>query len=117
MKNPFADYGRAIYGNRFIGRRQEIQAVKNRIFDERYGNLAIIGLPRIGKSSLAHQAIVEYQLEFPQLNILSIWLNMGDNHESNLFFEKLIKETHKKLLLDKSLITIELVKIIKKFNI
>ncbi|MEY4934291.1 MAG: hypothetical protein RIS64_650 [Bacteroidota bacterium] len=116
MKNPFADYGRAIYGNRFIGRRQEIQAVKNRIFDERYGNLAIIGLPRIGKSSLAHQAIVEYQLEFPQLNILSIWLNMGDNHESNLFFEKLIKETHKKLLLDKSLITIELVKIIKKLG-
>jgi hypothetical protein len=90
MKNPFADYGRAIHGNRFIGRREEIQAVKNRIFDERYGNLAIIGLPRVGKSSLAHQAIMEYQLEFPQLNLLSIWLNMGDIQSSQTFFEELV---------------------------
>jgi AAA+ ATPase superfamily predicted ATPase len=116
MKNPFADYGRAIHGNRFIGRRQEIQSVKNRIFDERYGNLAIIGLPRVGKSSLVHQAFLEYQNESPQFYVLSVWINMGDNHSPDRFFEKLIKEVHKQILLDKALIIIELVKIIKKLG-
>jgi AAA+ ATPase superfamily predicted ATPase len=103
MKNPFADYGTTVTGNRFIGRKEEIQAVKNRIFDERYGNLAIMGLPRIGKMSLARQAIIEYQTEFPQEPVLAVWVSMGTIVSSLLFYEIIVHEVTKKLLLYKSL--------------
>ena len=61
MENPFADFGSIVYGDRFIGREEEIKAVQNRIFGKAYGNLAIQGLPRIGKSSLAWKAILEFK--------------------------------------------------------
>ncbi len=104
MKNPFADYGSTVTGNRFIGRKEEIQAVKNRIFDERYGNLAIMGLPRIGKSSLARHAIIQYQTEFPLEHILPVGINMGTIASTLFFYETIVYEINKKLLIYKPLI-------------
>jgi hypothetical protein len=49
LKNPFSDYGGIVTESRFVGRKDEIQAIKNRLLGVSYGNLAIIGLPRIGK--------------------------------------------------------------------
>ncbi len=58
--NPFADYGRIIYGDRFIGRKTIVNNIENRIIQPKHpGNLAIIGMHRIGKSSLVHKAIIE----------------------------------------------------------
>jgi AAA+ ATPase superfamily predicted ATPase len=94
MENPFSDYGLTIHGSRFIGRKAEIQAIRNRVFGKRYGNLAIIGLPRIGKSSLAQQAIVEYQKDHPQENILPVWVSMGDFKNSDHFFESMLEAIH-----------------------
>jgi AAA+ ATPase superfamily predicted ATPase len=116
MTNHFAGYGKIISGNHFIGRKNEIQIIQNRVFGEKCGNLAIVGLPRIGKSSLANQAILEYQTQSPQPNILSVWLNMGVNNNAYLFFESLIIDVHEQILLDKSLITSNLIKIIKKLD-
>ena len=97
IQNPFANYGKTIYGSRFIGRTKEIQSVKNRIFGEYYGNLAIIGLPRIGKSSLAWQAIVEYQNQFPQEKILTLWMSMGDFEEADTFFLEMLRNLQAEL--------------------
>ncbi|MEY4934509.1 MAG: hypothetical protein RIS64_868 [Bacteroidota bacterium] len=94
MENPFSDYGLTIHGSRFIGRKAEIQAIRNRVFGKRYGNLAIIVLPRIGKSSLAQQAIVEYQKDHPQENILPVWVSMGDFKNSDHFFESMLEAIH-----------------------
>jgi hypothetical protein len=94
MENPFSDYGLTIHGSRFIGRKTEIQAIRNRIFGKRYGNLAIIGLPRIGKSSLAQQAIIEYQKDHPQENIIPVWINRGDYMDAAAFFERMLDLVH-----------------------
>lgn len=63
LNNPFADYGRIVSGERFIGREKEIRMINQRVLGTAYGNLAIIGLPRIGKSSLAWHAIMDRKEE------------------------------------------------------
>ena len=58
IENPFADYGKIVHGERFIGRQQIIRAIESRIIKPNApGNLAIIGVHRIGKSSLAYKTI------------------------------------------------------------
>ena len=58
--NPFANYGRIVHGDRFIGRETIMNNIENRIIHpDNPGNLVIIGMHRIGKSSLAHKAIIE----------------------------------------------------------
>ncbi len=98
MENPFADYGKIVSGNRFIGRKNEIKAVQNRIFGEAYGNLAIQGLARIGKSSLAEKAIFDNKELLESRQIIPIQIGVGRIPSSDIFFYKIIKELHKKIL-------------------
>ena len=57
MANPFADFGATIYGKRFIGRNHELRLIDSRLFSEAgFGALAVIGLPRVGKTSLLLEA-------------------------------------------------------------
>ena len=58
LNNPFADFGSIVFGQRFVGREKELNAIAQRVLGDNYGNLAIMGLPRIGKSSLAWQGIM-----------------------------------------------------------
>jgi len=88
--NPLANYGKIVKGERFIGRKKEIELIKNRIFGEAYGNIAIQGLPRIGKSSLAWNAIMEYKNELGAKNIIPIMINTGKFNNSTDFFGNLI---------------------------
>lgn len=56
--NPYADVGNHVTGDRFIGREKEIRLIQARIFGERsFGSMAVVGLPRIGKSSLVSEVI------------------------------------------------------------
>jgi hypothetical protein len=56
-QNPFSDYGQIVKGSRFAGRKEEVQKIHNRVLGEAYGNIAIMGMPRIGKSSLVWNAL------------------------------------------------------------
>ncbi|MEA3450809.1 MAG: hypothetical protein U9Q83_02780 [Bacteroidota bacterium] len=98
MENPFADYGSIVFGDRFIGRKEEIKAVQNRIFGKAYGNLAIQGLPRIGKSSLAWKAILEYNDEFEKKQLLTILVEVGEIKTTTEFFNTILKELNKTIL-------------------
>ncbi len=63
FENPFADYGNIVRGERFIGRRDDLQVIEGRVIRPREaGNLAIIGDHRIGKSSLVYKAIIERKM-------------------------------------------------------
>jgi len=91
FQNPFANYGNIVYGERFIGRKDALKIIKNRIIQPREaGNLAIIGLPRIGKSSLVYKALIEYKRELVAQNLLPIWVNLGTYDEAPVFFRSLI---------------------------
>lgn len=94
MNNPFADYGKIVTGDRFIGRKKEINAIQNRIFGDTYGNIAIMGLPRIGKSSLAWKAVIERKNELLQRNCFPVRINMGDLKSCEDFFNEMLDEIH-----------------------
>jgi AAA+ ATPase superfamily predicted ATPase len=78
LKNPFSDYGGIVTESRFVGRKDEIQAIKNRLLGVSYGNLAIIGLPRIGKSSLAWNAVYKNKENLISNKIISVWVSFGE---------------------------------------
>lgn len=91
IQNPFANYGSIVYGKRFIGRKDALKIIENRIIRPREaGNLAIIGLPRIGKSSLVYKALIERKKELLTQNLLPIWINLGTYDEAPVFFRSLI---------------------------
>ena len=93
FENPFADYGNIVRGERFIGRKDSLKVINSRIiWPKEAGNLAIIGEPRIGKSSLVYKAIIEHKSELVSKNLLPIWINLGTYDKSAIFFRALVTE-------------------------
>ena len=55
--NPYADFGGTVTGTRFIGREAELRTIASRVFGAGgFGSIAVVGLPRIGKTSLVSEA-------------------------------------------------------------
>ena len=93
FENPFSDYGKIICGERFIGRKQIIDVVESRIIQPTNpGNLAIIGVHRIGKSSLAYKTIIEQRDKLINKGILPIWRGLSSYDQPSDFFRSLIDE-------------------------
>jgi hypothetical protein len=77
-ENPFAGYGSIVSGPRFLGRLDGLRRIEGRVIRPgRPGNLAIVGDPRIGKSSLAYQAIMIRRNELETRGLLPIWMPLG----------------------------------------
>ncbi|MBK6976969.1 MAG: hypothetical protein IPH28_07445 [Cytophagaceae bacterium] len=64
--NFFAGYGKTVYGANFIGRDAEIKKIQQRLFSKEFGNLSIVGLPKIGKSSFAYHSLLFQKKDFGQ---------------------------------------------------
>lgn len=95
--NPFADYGGIVYGDRFIGRTDSIKKITERVLGPIYGNLAIMGLPRVGKSSLAWHAIMERKEELIEIKTIPIFFEAGSCINSNGFFKKMVTRLYDEL--------------------
>lgn len=64
--NPYADFGGTVTGARFVGRDDELRTIASRIFGARgFGSIAVVGIPRIGKTSLVSEAIRRAEQESP----------------------------------------------------
>lgn len=93
FENPFADYGNIVRGERFIGRHDNIRVIENRVINPREpGNLAIIGEPRIGKSSLVYKAVMEQKDKLIKKGLIPIWFNLGNYDQSKIFFRSLVTQ-------------------------
>lgn len=91
LSNPFADYGKIIHGDRFIGRISEIRTIEQRVLGRKtYGNLAIMGLPRVGKTSLAWQAIMEKKEELLSISTIPVFVSVGNCKTSKDFYKTLV---------------------------
>lgn len=98
FENPFADYGNIVHGERFIGRKDSLRVIENRIIRPRQpGNLAIIGEPRIGKSSLVYKAIIEKKETLIANKLLPIWINVGIFDDAQLFLQSLVTQCYDEL--------------------
>jgi hypothetical protein len=90
--NPFAQKGRIITGNAFIGRYENLESVANNVTKQSSpNNLAIIGYPRIGKSSLAKQSIIEHRIELIKENKIPIWIDFSKFSNRDSFFKYLVR--------------------------
>ena len=93
IENPFADYGKIVRGERFIGRNEITNVIESRIIRPNApGNLAIIGVHRIGKSSLAYKTIIEQKDKLIGKGILPIWIGLSSYDQSLDFFHSLVDE-------------------------
>ena len=90
LNNPFADYGGIVHGDRFIGREDAIKKITERVLGPTYGNLSIMGLPRVGKSSLAWHAIMDRKDELTRSNTIPIFFEVGSCVSSNDFFSEMV---------------------------
>ncbi len=94
LNNPFADFGSIVSGQRFVGRKKALETITQRVLGDNYGNLAIIGLPRIGKSSLAWQGIMLKENELKAKKCIPIFFQCGSYKDARSFFSLLIMKLH-----------------------
>lgn len=97
LNNPVADYGSIVYGQRFVGRADELHQIGQRVMGPIYGNLAIMGLPRIGKSSLAWQAIMTKYDELIKNKTLPVFFQVGSCESALSFYKQLVNLVHNEL--------------------
>jgi hypothetical protein len=90
-QNPFAGYGSIVTGSQFIGRKDAINAIHNRVLGESFGNIAIMGLPRIGKTSLAWMALMPMKTRLAQKQHYVSYIGIGTISNSTDFFKSLIQ--------------------------
>lgn len=88
---PFSGYGNQVKGESFIGRNTEINKIKQRLLSQEFGNFSIVGLPKIGKSSLMYQAIMlNKESLWSERKILAIWTSLKSYKNPNEFYLKLV---------------------------
>jgi len=91
FENPFSDFGNIVRGERFIGRKEKILEINNRVIrPHEPGNLAIIGEPRIGKSSLIYKAIIEQKELLHSRKVIPIWVNLATYDRAPILFRSLV---------------------------
>ena len=84
-QNPFVNARMQVEKEKFIGREEEIKdnymvSIEECIFTgDSPSNLAIIGIPGIGKSSLARNAIFARKKDLTDKNIVPIWIDVTSN--------------------------------------
>ena len=80
--NPFASAGTIVEGNAFVGRQMELRDISERLFGDEFGNVAIVGIPKVGKSSLMHNALMTKAEElWSNRHFLVVWYTLKKSSE------------------------------------
>lgn len=97
--NPFAHVGNIVSGLDFIGRHNDLEAIKGRVIPplSEGGSMVIVGIRRIGKSSLAYQSLIEQKQALLQRKLLPIWIYLPDYQQPEIFFRDLVVLCKKEL--------------------
>jgi len=91
--NPFADFGTQLCGERFIGRSDELRMLESRVFGPSgYGSAVVIGLPRIGKSSLVLEAARRAAVTLDEKRLVVVRIELGEFSSVDDMFRCLAKE-------------------------
>lgn len=88
MNNPYSGYGKPVVGERLVGREHLASLITERL--QAGSNIAIIGQPRIGKSSIAKEAVRRLRQQDKSLPI--VWLPISTFPSSVELFNKLLDE-------------------------
>lgn len=99
-ENPFSSAGTIVSGSSFVGREYELETIKGRLFGSNFGNLAIVGIPKIGKSSLMYHALAENtELLWNENRFIITWYtfkrSLNEEHSSKDVFVRLVCEINR----------------------
>lgn len=87
--NPFASVGAMVEGDAFVGRESEIRTIKERLLGREFGNVSIIGIPKIGKSSLMQRSLLTNVEQLWENNrTVVVWYTMKRPIEENIRIER-----------------------------
>src|SRR5688500_9393632 len=96
--NPFANYGAIVFGNDFVGRDEIIKTINDRVvYANEPGCISIVGLPKVGKSSLVWHTLIHAKETLRSQHKLPIWVNMVIFRTPEDFFRGLISTTLEEL--------------------
>jgi hypothetical protein len=96
--NPYSNYGGVAFGTRFIGRKKELKFFTERIINSpNPQDISIVGAPKIGKSSLVREALMEKKSELIAKKKIPIWINMGTFDTPENFFSGIVFKTYSEL--------------------
>ena len=91
--NPYADFGGTRTDARFIGRESELRMIASRVFGAGgYGSVAVVGLPRVGKSSLVSEAIRRAEARAGERRTVVVRVNVGEFVTVGELFRRLIED-------------------------
>jgi hypothetical protein len=95
LNNPFSNCRNPVYGERFVGRHEIIRSIKQRVLNPSGGSLAIVGSPRIGKTSLANHVFIDPQDSLIEKKFLTFKINLSAFRNSNHLdlLRELVKQT------------------------
>ncbi len=101
-ENRYANTGNIVIGDDFIGRNKTLRLIEDKLLGKNFGNLAIIGVEQIGKTSLIHQALVSKAEELfcSESKVLPVYLDLSTINVSKpeTFFLELIMEMRRSLI-------------------
>jgi len=106
IANPFADNAGIVTGNRFVGRQFEIDEIHTRVLGELYGNLAIVGLPRIGKSSIVWNALIPLKEKMLHEKHILAYISISSGDSAVNFFKGLALAILDEIEFEKELVDI-----------
>jgi hypothetical protein len=96
--NPFATYASVATGDEFFGRQPELDKIRSRWLDgSEPGNMPVVGMPRVGKSSLVRQAVRLFQPELTARRIVVADLSLGMCRTARQFFHGLVRAAHNRI--------------------
>jgi AAA+ ATPase superfamily predicted ATPase len=95
MSNPYFNAGDIIGGERFLGRKREIRRIQERLLgNSGYASAAVIGLPKVGKSSLVQKAILDdADVLAKARKIIALRLEVGTMNSFGQLLTDLVRET------------------------
>ena len=95
MENIYADSGNIIFSGRYIHRTDNERTVCSRLLDnESYGSVGLVGMQRVGKSSIAYNTIIRHKEELLKRQILVIDLVMYNYKSPQAFFTAIAEKAY-----------------------
>lgn len=93
MRNIFADFGNVISSERYINRTKAENDVRSRLLEnDTYGSIGLVGMQRMGKSSLAYNLFEKRASELIKNKIMVLKLVMYKYKTPQAFFEDMASQ-------------------------
>jgi hypothetical protein len=89
--------GGIVSGPRFVGRRTEIARIRQRVLDSGHDCTSLVGPPRIGKSSLAWEALMTQEVVARNPGVIPVWISLNTCADLPGLIRELVSGVREKL--------------------